>query len=98
MNSQNGTAPSANGEAAQSGETTNGRVCEPDRETILAAFRASADHARGEARLRGEAVVGWKNGRVVWEDADGNEVPEPEWAKRFAETGEPPPVLHRGVG
>ena len=97
MNSTSDTAPSANGEAALNGHA-NGRVREPDRETILAALRASADHARGEARLHGEAVVGWRDGRCVWETADGEEVTEPDWAKRFRETGEKPPVLHRRVG
>ena len=103
MNSTNGTAPSEHGEAATNEKAAanghaNGRVREPDREAILAALRASADHARHEARLHGEAVVGWRDGRCVWETADGEEVPEPDWAKRFRETGEKPPVLHRRVG
>ena len=59
---------------------------------------AGTEDARRESRFTGIPLVFWKDGRVVWEDADGNEAPEPAWAKRFAETGEPPPALHRGVG
>ena len=97
MNSANGTAPSADDpktDGAANG-TANGSAREPSREAILAAFAASAEFAREEARLRGEAVVGWRDGRCVWETADGVEVPEPDWARRFRETGENPPVLYR---
>ena len=98
MSSTNGTAPSANAEAGANGRPAGDRVREPDRATILAAFRASADAARADAKLVGSPVVGWRDGQCVWETADGEEVPEPDWARRFRETGEKPPVLHRRVG
>ncbi|NNJ27562.1 hypothetical protein LzC2_36670 [Planctomycetes bacterium LzC2] len=67
-------------------------------EAIAAAGAAATESARQESRMTGIPLVFWKDGRCVWEDADGNEVPEPDWAKRFRETGEKPPVLHRRAG
>ncbi|QDT15275.1 hypothetical protein CA12_13580 [Alienimonas californiensis] len=69
-----------------------------DQSKVAAAGLAATEHARRESRMTGIPLVFWKDGRCVWEDADGNEVPEPDWAKRFRETGEKPPVLHRRVG
>ena len=48
--------------------------------------------------MTGIPLVFWRDGQCVWETADGEEVPEPDWARRFRETGEKPPVLHRRVG
>jgi len=75
-----------------------GAVMRDRSEAIAAAGAAATEHARRESRMTGIPLVFWKDGRCVWEDADGNEVPEPDWAKRFRETGEKPPVLHRRAG
>ena len=75
---------------------TNGRGATlHDRNALAAAFNAATEDARQESRITGIPLVVWRDGRCVWETADGVEVPEPDWAKRFRETGEKPPVLYR---
>ena len=68
------------------------------RDRIAAAAAKIDEDVRRESRITGIPLVFWKDGRCVWEDADGNPVPEPDWARRFRETGEPPPVLFPRVG
>ena len=86
----------------ENGRPTNGRVdigaIFDDHEAIAAAFERATESVRQESRITGIPLVFWRDGRCVWEDADGTEVPEPDWARRFRETGEKPPVLHRRVG
>ena len=109
MNSKNGTpadssaandAARTNGAARSNGRgrVDIGRVMREEPERIAAAFERATENARAESRMTGIPLVFWRDGRCVWETADGEEVPEPDWAKRFRETGEKPPVLHRRVG
>ena len=72
-----------------------GEVMRDRPELITAALERATQDARQESRMTGIPLVFWRDGRCVWEDADGVEVPEPDWAKRFRETGEKPPVLFR---
>ena len=102
-NSTPDDTPRQNGAATNGRATTgNGRIdigaAFDDHEAIAAAFAKATEHVRQESRITGIPLVFWRDGRCVWETADGEEVPEPDWARRFRETGEKPPVLHRRVG
>ena len=93
-------APATNGAARSNGRgrVDIGRVMREEPDRIAAAFERATKSARTESRITGIPLVFWRDGRCVWEDADGNEVPEPDWARRFRETGEKPPVLYRRAG
>ena len=75
------------------GRVDIGRVMLERPDVITDALARATEDARRESRFTGVPLVFWRDGKVSWEDADGNPVPEPDWARRFRETGEPPPRL-----
>ena len=52
-----------------------GRVMREEPERIAAAFERATESVRQESRITGIPLVFWRDGRCVWEDADGTEVP-----------------------